>query len=119
MTSEERTKYARSLQRWLRDQDVAAGRRAPKNMRETGIWLEGMRERDAAMDQLIADAEPDRHAPGADAEGEPQLRATSVGRCLSLRLCPAPTAPQVIDGKPIRSGGPLAARAPDAARQHT
>jgi hypothetical protein len=69
MTSEERTKYARSLQRWLRDQDVAAGRRAPKNMRETGIWLEGMRERDAAMDQLIADAEPDRHAPGADAEG--------------------------------------------------
>ena len=38
-------------------------------MRETGIWLEGMRERDAAMDQLIADAESGQYAPGADTEG--------------------------------------------------
>lgn len=63
MTPEEQAKYMRSVQRWLRDQDIAAGRRAPKNMRETGIWLEGMRERDAAMDQMIADAERERDIP--------------------------------------------------------
>ena len=51
MTPEERAKYVRSVQRWLRDQDIAAGRRAPRTMREIELWRAGMAGRDAAMDR--------------------------------------------------------------------
>lgn len=68
MTPEELSKHAQALRRWLRYQDVAAGRRAPTTMREIEIWRAGMAERDAQMAQLIARAKRGDTDNGADAQ---------------------------------------------------
>ena len=73
----------RDLRRWLRDQDVAAGRRTPRTMREIEIWRAGMAELDAQMEQLIARAEPERHTPGHDA-GHDAMTSLSSHRYSTL-----------------------------------
>jgi hypothetical protein len=45
MTSEEKQQYARDVRRWLRDGEIRRGRKRPRSMRETEIWLEGVERR--------------------------------------------------------------------------
>lgn len=45
MTSAEKLQYARDLRRWLRDGEVRRGRKKPRTMRETEIFLEGAERR--------------------------------------------------------------------------
>jgi hypothetical protein len=45
MTPEEKQQYARGVRSWLRDGEIRRGRKKPRSMRETEIWLEGVERR--------------------------------------------------------------------------
>ncbi|MGI8452132.1 MAG: hypothetical protein ACR2MP_34095 [Streptosporangiaceae bacterium] len=45
MTPQELDAFRRSFNRWRRDRDVRSGRRKPRSMRETEIFLDGVERR--------------------------------------------------------------------------
>ena len=63
MTRAELEEWRRSFRRWQRDRDVAAGRRAPRSMRETDIWLNSMRVLEERRDGRAAGLPEDELPP--------------------------------------------------------
>jgi len=57
MTPDEVRQYARDLRRWMRDGDVRAGRRAPRTMRETELWLAGQEKRRGRQETRVERAQ--------------------------------------------------------------
>jgi hypothetical protein len=70
MTAEERVAYLRKLRRWIRDNEVYRGARAPRTMREIELRRQGAAAREAMRAERIARAErrvERRRARAADA----------------------------------------------------
>ena len=63
MTWDELAKWRSAFSRWQRDQDIAAGRRAPRSMRETEIWQNSMRVLEERRDGRAAGAPEDELPP--------------------------------------------------------
>ena len=45
MTPEEKQQFARDIRRWSRDGQIRSGKKKPRTMRETELFLEGAEQR--------------------------------------------------------------------------